>query len=105
MNEKDYKIFFGDDMSYEEKSSFWEILYEKISKAVKRKHLFVIIFSLSENGLQDEEGYSIIIKKDDYLIFLKNYLMWSEEHERYETCAEVKTLINELEQWEKKNIY
>ncbi len=30
--------------------------------------------------------------------------MWSEDHERYETCAEVKTLINEFEQWEKKNI-
>ncbi len=104
MDEKDYQIVFGDDMSHEEKDAFWEILYDKISKAVRKKHSFAIIFHLSDNGLEDPEGYSIIIKKEDYLIFLKNYLMWSEDHERYETCAEVKTLINEFEQWEKKNI-
>lgn len=104
MSENDYQIVFGDDMSYEEKDAFWEILYEKISKAVRKRHSFAIIFHLSENGLQDPDEYSIIIKKQDYLIFLKNYLMWSEEQERYETCAEVKTLIKEFEQWEKQNI-
>jgi hypothetical protein len=101
MDQNDYKIVFGDEMSHEEKDAFWEIIYEKISKAVKKRHLFSIIFHLSENGLQDEDEYSLIIKKDDYGIFLKNYLLWSEEQERYETCAEVKSLINEFEQWEK----
>ena len=100
MDQDDYKIAFGDEMSHEEKDAFWEIIFEKISKAVLKKHSFAIIFHLSEGGLQNDEGYSLIIKKDDYGIFLKNYLMWSEDLERYETCAEVKTLIKEFEQWE-----
>ncbi len=100
MDQKDHEIVFGDDMPHEEKDAFWEIVYEKISKAVKKRHSFAIIFHLSEGGLDDKEGYSLIIKKDDYAIFLKNYLMWSEDLERYETCAEVKTLIKEFEQWE-----
>ncbi len=72
MDEKDYQIVFGDDMSHEEKDAFWEILYDKISKAVRKKHSFAIIFHLSDNGLEDPEGYSIIIKKEDYLSSLKN---------------------------------
>lgn len=104
MGADEYDIIFGDDMSYEEKDAFWEILYDKISKAVKKRHSFAIIFNLSEQGMKDDDGYSIIIKREDYHIFLKNYLLWSEEQERYETCAEVKTLIKEYEQWEQNTI-
>jgi hypothetical protein len=104
MDHKDHQIVFGDDMSHEEKDAFWEIVYEKISKAVRKRHSFAIIFHLSEKGLDDKDGYSLIIKKDDYAVFLKNYLMWSEDLERYETCAEVKSLIKEFEQWEQNII-
>lgn len=94
---------FPDEMSFEEKDLFWNILYVKVSEAVEKRLDFSIIFSLSESGLSDPEGYSIIIHKDDYGLFLKNYLLWSEENERYEICLEVKKLIKELETWKIRN--
>lgn len=90
-----------DDMSFEEKDQFWSLIYRKISKAVKNKHSFTLIFHLDEMGLDNDDGYSVVIQKKDYETFLNNYLLWSEELERYETCMEVKDLINEYKQWEK----
>lgn len=88
-----------DEMTFEEKDSFWSLLYEKVSDAVRKKLDYSVLFHLSENGLGDSEGYSIIIHKDDYEIFLKNFLMWSEENERYELCLEAKKLLKELQSW------
>jgi hypothetical protein len=90
---------FKDEMTFEEKDLFWNLLYGKVSDAVRRKIDFTIVFHLSEKGLEDEEGYSIIIHKDDYQMFLKNFLLWSEENERYEVCLETKKLLKELESW------
>lgn len=104
MQDPNDHLIFSDDMSFGEKDAFWQIIYQKIKKGVKKKYSFSIIFHLDEDGLENEEGYSIIIKKEDYGTFLRNYLLWSEELERYETCSEVKTLINEFEKWTQKNI-
>lgn len=94
---------FPDDMSFEEKDLFWNILFGKVSEAVEKKLDFTVVFNLSESGTDDPEGYSIIIHKDDYRLFLKNYLLWSEENERYEVCLETKKLLKELETWKIKN--
>jgi hypothetical protein len=90
----------SDGMSFEEKDLFWKLIYKNVSKAVKKKHSFTLIFHLDEMGLDNEDGYSIVIQKRDYGTFLRNYLMWSEDLERYETCMEVKTLIDEYKLWE-----
>lgn len=90
-------------MSFEEKDLFWNMLYVKVSEAVEKKLDFSMVFSLSQEGLSDEEGYSIIIHKEDYELFLKNYLLWSEENERYEICLEAKKLLKKLEKWKIKN--
>ena len=58
---------------------------------------------MDEEGLENDEGYSVIIKKDDYEIFLRNFLMWSEDLERYEICYDAKKLIEELEIWKDQN--
>jgi hypothetical protein len=97
-------LIFSDDMSFEEKDNFWKIVYQKIKKGIKKKYSFVIIFHLDSGGLDNEDGYSVIIKKEDYGNFLRNFLLWSEELERYEICGEIKTLIKEFETWIKTNI-
>ena len=97
------EIDFSDDLPFDEKDKFWTLIYDKVSVAVKKKHDFTIIFHLDEKGLEDDEGYSIIIKKDDYEVFLRNFLMWSEDLERYEICSEVKKIIQKLEKWKAQN--
>jgi hypothetical protein len=104
MQDPQDNLIFSDDMSFEDKDSFWQIIYQKIKKGVKKRYSFVIIFHLDEEGLDNDEGYSIIIKKEDYGTFLNNFLLWSEQLERYETCGEAKSLINEFETWTKTNI-
>lgn len=104
MEDPQDSLIFSDDMSFEEKDAFWQIIYQKVKKGVKKRYSFVIIFHLDEGGLDNEEGFSMIIKKDDYGTFLNNYLLWSEDLERYETCGETKSLINEFETWTKTNI-
>jgi hypothetical protein len=89
-----------DDISFEERDKVWSLIYSKILEAIKKRQNFAILFSgaLKEKG----EGYSAIITDDQYQILLENFLLWSEEQERYEICLEVKKLIKELEQWKKK---
>jgi hypothetical protein len=94
---------FSEEMPFEEKDKFWSVLYEKVSKAVVDKLDFTIVFNIPENGLADPEGYSVIIHKDDYKLFLENFLLWSEENERYEICLEVKEQLKKLEIWKTKN--
>ena len=91
-----------DDISFEERDKIWNLIYKKISNAVNKKQNFAILFSTtgSENK---EEGYSAIISDDQYEILLQNFLMWSEEQERYEICIEVNKTIKKLELWKKKN--
>lgn len=98
------KISLDDDMPFDEKDRFWNLIYDKVSNAVKKKHTFAIIFHTDEGGLDNEEGYSIIIRKEDYEIFLKNFLLWSEDLERYEICSEVKKLQNKLKKWNLETI-
>jgi len=97
------QLTLDDDLPFEEKDHFWTLLYDKVSKAVRKRHSFTIVFHMDENGLEDDEGYSVIIKKDDYEVFLRNFLMWSEELERYEICSEAKKSIEELEIWKNQN--
>lgn len=90
-----------EDISFEEKDKVWSLIYEKVSESIKRKQNFAILFS---GTLKDgEEGYSAIITDDQYEILLENFLLWSEDQERYEICLEVKKIIKELKQWKKKN--
>ena len=91
-----------DDIPFEEKDKIWNIIYEKISEAVVKRQNFAILFSTAVGG-NEKEGYSAIITDDQYEILLKNFLMWSEEQERYEICIEVNKIIKELESWKKKN--
>ena len=91
-----------DDIPFEERDKIWNLIYEKISEAVKRRQNFAILFSTLAGG-KEEEGYSAIITKDQYDLLLKNFLAWSEEQERYELCVEINKLIKELETWIEKN--
>ena len=93
------EVTLDDDLPFEEKDRFWSLIYDKVSKAVRKRHSFTIVFHMDEEGLENDEGYSVIIKKDDYEIFLRNFLMWSEDLERYEICYDAKKLIEELEIW------
>ena len=87
-----------DDVPFEEKDRIWNLIYEKVSEAVKRRQNFAILFSTLVGG-KEEEGYSAIITKDQYDILLRNFLMWSEEQERYELCVEINKVIKQLESW------
>ena len=98
MNSKESYDDLGDDVPFEEKDKIWNLIYEKVSEAVKRRQDFDILYSTSVGG-NEEEGYSAIITKDQYEILLRNFLMWSEEQERYELCLEVNKIIKELEIW------
>ncbi len=98
MNSKESYDDLGDDVPFEEKDKIWNLIYEKVSEAVKRRQDFAILYSTSVGG-NEEEGYSAIITKDQYEILLRNFLMWSEEQERYELCLEVNKIIKELEIW------
>jgi hypothetical protein len=91
-----------DDVPFEEKDRIWSLIYEKVSEAVKRRQNFAILFSTLVGG-KEEEGYSAIITKDQYETLLVNFLMWSEEQERYELCVEVNKIIKQLESWIEKN--
>jgi hypothetical protein len=97
-------VRLDDDLPFEEKDRFWNLIYEKVSIAVIKKHSFAIIFNMDEEGLENDEGYSIIIRKDDYEIFLKNFLLWSEELERYEICSDVKKIQSKLKKWKLETI-
>jgi hypothetical protein len=98
LNSKESYDDLGDDVPFEEKDKIWNLIYEKVSEAVKRRQDFAILYSTSVGG-NEEEGYSAIITKDQYEILLRNFLMWSEEQERYELCLEVNKIIKELEIW------
>lgn len=88
----------GDDISFEERDKIWSLIYIKVSEAVDRKERFAILFSTMVGG-NYEKGYSAIITQDQYETLLNNFLLWSEENERYELCIEVKEKINKLKQW------
>lgn len=90
-----------DDISFEERDKVWSLIYERVSEAIKRRQNFAILFSGTLN--EGEEGYSAIITEDQFHILLENFLLWSEDQERYEICLEVKKIIKDLEQWKKKN--
>jgi hypothetical protein len=98
LNSKESYDDLGDDVPFEEKDKIWNLIYEKVSEAVKRRQDFAILYSTSVGG-NEEEGYSAIITKNQYEILLRNFLMWSEEQERYELCLEVNKIIKELEIW------
>lgn len=97
------EVTLDDDLPFDEKDKFWSLIYDKVSKAVRKRHSFTIVFHMDEEGLENEEGYSIIISKDDYEVFLGNFLKWSEGLERYEICSDVKKLIEKLEIWKNQN--
>ena len=91
-----------DAIPFDEKDKIWNTIYEKVSGAIKKKQNFAILFSTT-TGENKEEGYSAIITDDQYEVLLQNFLMWSEEQERYEICIEINKTIKELESWKKKN--
>ena len=90
----------GEDIPFEERDKVWSLIYDRISEAIRKRQNFAILFSGSLR--EKNEGYSAIITDDQYQILLENFILWSEEQERYEICLEVKKLIKELEQWKKK---
>lgn len=91
-----------DDIPFEEKDRIWNLIFEKISDSVKRRQNFAILFSTAVGG-KIEEGYSAIITDDQYHLLLENFILWSEDQERYEICLKAKKLIKELESWKKMN--
>jgi hypothetical protein len=97
-DQSDY--IYDDGIPFSEKDQFWEVLYGKIVKAIQNKYSFIVIFQLEDLGVFTGEDYTVIVKKEDYMKFLKNFLLWSEKLERYEVCSEVKSLIQELEKWQ-----
>jgi hypothetical protein len=92
---------FSDDLSFEEKDKFWQIIYTQVSKAITKKHDYTVIFQIDDKEVGGE-GYSIIIEKQNFDLFLKNFLIWSEQLERYEICSEVKKQIQKLKKWNSK---
>lgn len=91
----------SDDLSFEEKDKFWSIIYAQVSKAITKKHDYTIIFQIDDKDVGGE-GYSIIIEKQNFELFLKNFLLWCEELERYEICSDVKKQIQKLKKWNLK---
>jgi hypothetical protein len=91
-----------DDVPFEEKDKIWNLIYEKVSDAVERRQNFAMLFSTLVGG-KEEEGYSAVITKDQYEVLLRNFLVWTEEQERYELCVEVNKIIKKLESWIEKN--
>lgn len=92
-----------EEIPFEERDRIWNLLYQKISEAIQRKQNFAVLFSGTLEGEKSEEGYSAIITEDQYEILLQNFLIWSEEQERYEICTEVNKIIKELKSWKKMN--
>lgn len=94
-------IYSEDYMNSEEGEKFWGLIYEKISSAVNKGHTYAVLFGFGElignPELDDsEEGYSLIIEKDQYSNFLENYLIWCEGLEMYEKCMDVKSLLEKI---------
>ena len=97
----DRAFSFSDDLSFEEKDKFWEIIYAQVSKAILKKQDYTVIFQIDDQEVGGE-GYSIIIEKQNFELFLKNFMLWSEELERYEICSKVKKQIQKLKKWNSK---
>ncbi len=98
---KNSNFSFSDDLSFEEKDKFWSIIYSQVSKAITKKQDYTIIFQIDDQEVGGE-GYSIIIERQNFDLFLKNFLLWCEELERYEICADVKKQIQKLKKWNLK---
>lgn len=98
---KNSNFSFSDDLSFEEKDKFWLIIYTQISRAITKKQDYTIIFQIDDQEVGGE-GYSIIIERQNFDLFLKNFLLWCEELERYEICADVKKQIQKLKKWNLK---
>jgi len=92
---------FSDDLSFEEKDKFWQIIYTQVSKSISKKQDFTVIFQIDDQVVGGE-GYSIIIERQNFDVFLKNFLLWCEHLERYEICSEVKKQIQKLKKWNSK---
>ena len=94
-------FWLSDDLSFEEKDKFWKIIYSQVSKAISKKHDYTVIFQIDDQDVGGE-GYSIIIERQNFDLFLKNFLLWSEQLERYEICSDVKKQIQKLKKWNSK---
>jgi|GEM_PF-6346541 len=96
-------FWFSDDLSFEEKDKFWQIIYAQVSKAISKKNDYTVIFQIDDQDVGGE-GYSIIIERQNFDLFLKNFLLWSEQLERYEICSEVKKQIQKLKKCNPKTL-
>lgn len=88
-----------EETTQDEKIIIWDLIYKNVSESIKKRQNFAILFSTSD----EEEGVSAIITKDQYLPLIENYLLISQEQEKYEICREVNKIITELKSWIGKN--
>ena len=94
---EDTELDFGGDMPHEEKAKLWETIYSKVQQAVVNNHNFAILFNVFDPSEGVDGDSSVIIEKSQFELFLRNYLMWCEENEMFERCAEVKKIIHKLQ--------
>lgn len=82
------------EMSFEEKSELWDMIFTKISSAVHNNHSFAIMFNMVPPGENPDEGTSAIIEKSQFEGLLRNYLLWCEQNELFEKCSEIQKVLH-----------
>ena len=91
-------------MTPEERDHLWTKIYGTLKKSIDNREDFSIIMAFNEligsDSFKDPDEYSLVIQRDQYHIFMENFLIWSESMERYELCIEVKNYIEILSEWD-----
>jgi hypothetical protein len=93
----EYSLDYFLEMSKQDRESFWEMMYIKVREAILQSEDKAVIFEIEAKMEEKEDTYevtSVVLDRDQFQIFLNNYLVFCEEIENYERCIEIKALMD-----------
>jgi len=84
------------DLTRNDRDGFWLMMYQKIKLAIQSGEDRATIFEITEEKPDDLiEVTSIVLDDNQFLAFLENFMVFSEQNEEYERCSEIKSIIED----------
>ena len=86
-------------LTKKDKAGFWSMMYEKVRDAIEYDLDHAVILEFKESTSESDEMVevtSFILDSIQFYQFLENYLIFCESEEDFETCIDVKRLIDKL---------
>ncbi len=96
---EDYSLEDLLNLNKDDKSSFWKMMYEKVKESVRDEKSYAVILEFKENSSESDEMVevtSFMLDEDQFYPLLENYLIFCERLEEYETCIEIKQLMERV---------